>query len=62
MLENKREERERQKREKIVAEQRLQAIEQEYRNQLATISSKNGISRKTVGQTDHKAIIVNLEK
>jgi hypothetical protein len=62
MLERKREERERRRREREVAERRLQAIEQQYRDQMAMLQGRGSEVRKGVAHLDHKGIIEGLEK
>lgn len=61
MIENKKDERERQKKEREMAERKLQAIEQQYRNQMSLLSSKNSASKKLIAHTDHRSVIEGLE-
>ena len=60
MIENKKDERERQKKERDMAERKLQAIEQQYRNQMSLLSSKNSASKKFIAHTDHRLVIEGL--
>lgn len=62
MLDLKREEKERQKREKEMAERRLGAIEQQYKDQMSFLNSRGSVTKKMVGHTDHKSIIEGLER
>lgn len=45
-----------------MAEKRFMAIEQQYRDQMALLNSRNSAVKKLVGHTDHRTIIENLEK
>lgn len=56
-VELRQEERERQRREREEADRRLQAIEQQYRNQMKLLQQKGADCKRGVAQTDHRAIV-----
>lgn len=62
IIESRKEERERQRKERELAEKRFMAIEQQYKDQMIMLNSRGSAMKKIVGQTDHRSIIENLEK
>lgn len=62
MLDLKREEKERQKREKELAEKRLEAIEQQYKDQMEFINTRTSNTKKLPLHTDHRSILEGLER
>ena len=61
-LDIQREEKERQKREKELAAKRLEAIEQQYRDQVDMMNSRTSVTKKMPAHTDHRSIVEALEK
>lgn len=62
MLDLKREEKERQKREREIAEKRLIAIEQQYKDQMELLNTRASATKKIPAHTDHRSIVEGLER